>query len=77
MNEIKVELNKIFIVQKGDEIKRWKVIEHPYFEKCLTLVHDYETIYGRMKNGICKKDYDHMCGLTTLETAYEDAYLMS
>lgn len=30
-----------------------------------------------MRNGVCKEDYNHVNGHTTLETAYNDAYIMS
>ena len=56
----KVELNKIFEVKKGKITSRWKVIKHPYFEDCLTLVKDYCGKYGEMKNGECEEDYNHM-----------------
>lgn len=37
---MKVELNQVFTVEKGNRKARWKVIEHPYFPGCLTLVHE-------------------------------------
>nr|DAZ81286.1 MAG TPA: hypothetical protein [Caudoviricetes sp.] len=43
----------------------------------MILVKDYSGLYGRMKNGVCKEDYNHVNGYTTLETAYEDAFIMS
>lgn len=46
----KVELNKIFEVKKGKITSRWKVIKHPYFEDCLTLVRDYCGKYGEVNN---------------------------
>lgn len=52
---------------------RWKVIKHPYFDD-LTLVRDYSGLYGNMKNGVTKEDYNHLNGVTTLKTAYKDAY---
>lgn len=73
---MKVELNQIFTVNKGNRTVKWKVIEHPYFDG-LTLVKDYSGLYGRMKNGVCKEDYNHVNGHTTLKTAYNDAYIMS
>ena len=73
---MKVELNKVFTANKGNRTVKWKVIEHPYFDE-LTLVKDYSGLYGRMKNGVCKEDYNHVNGYTTLETAYNDAYIMS
>lgn len=45
---MKVELNKVFTVNKGNRTVKWKVIEHPYFDE-LTLVKDYSGLYGRMK----------------------------
>ena len=74
--DMKVELNQIFIVNKGNRTVKWKVIKHPYFDE-LTLVKDYSGLYGRMKNGVCKEDYNHVNGITTLEKAYNDAYIMS
>lgn len=73
---MKIELNKIFTVEKGRKKTRWKVIEHPYFDS-LCLVRDYSGLYGLMRNGVSKDDYIHLCGMTTLETAYEDAFIMS
>ena len=73
---MKVELNKVFTVNKGNRTVKWKVIEHPYFDG-LTLVKDYSGLYGRMKNGVCKEDYIHICGEATLESAYDDAFIMS
>ena len=73
---MKVELNQIFTVNKGHRTVKWKVIEHPYFDG-LTLVKDYSGLYGRMRNGVCKEDYNHVNGHTTLETVYNDAFLMS
>lgn len=73
---MKIELNKIFTVEKGSKKTRWKVIEHPYFDS-LCLVRDYSGLYGQMRSGVCKEDYTHICGKTTLETAYEDAFVMS
>lgn len=71
-----IGLNKVFEVKKGNKVTRWKVIEHPYFDS-LCLVRNYNGLYGEMRNGVCKADYEHVCGVTTLETAYEDAFLMS
>ena len=73
---IKIELNRIFTVEKGSKKTRWKVIEHPYFDS-LCLVRDYSGLYGAMRSGVSKDDYVHICGQTTLETAYEDAFVMS
>lgn len=73
---MRVELNKIFKVKKGNKTTKWKVIKHPYFET-LVLIIDYCGLYGQMKNGVSKEDYVHICGTTTLERAYEDAFLMS
>lgn len=73
---MEIELNTIFTVKKGSKKIRWKVIEHPYFD-LLCLVRDYSGLYGQMRSGVCKEDYTHICGKTTLETAYEDAFIMS
>lgn len=73
---MRVELNKIFKVKKGNKTTKWKVIKHPYFET-LVLIIDYCGLYGQMKNGVFKEDYVHICGTTTLERAYENAFLMS
>ena len=73
---MKVELNKVFTVSKGNRTVKWKVIKHSYCDD-LALVKDYFGLYGRMKNGVCKEDYKHLNGHTTLETAYKDAYKMS
>lgn len=73
---MKVELNKVFTVTKNNKETRWKVIKHPYFDS-LTLVRDYCGLYGAMKNGVCKEDYEHVGGTCTLENAYEQAYLYS
>ncbi len=73
---MKIELNRIFTVEKGSKKIRWKVIEHPYFDS-LCLVRDHSGLYGTMRSGISKDDYAHICGSTTLETAYDDAFVMS
>lgn len=70
---MKIKLNRIFEVKKGTIIKRWKVIEHPYFPGSLTLVRDY---FG-MKDGVSERDYAHVCGPVTLEDAYKEAFLLS
>ena len=70
---MKIELNKIFEVEKAGASRKWKVIEHPYFPDNLTLVRDY---FG-MKNGVYEKDYAHMCGPVTLENAYDEAFKLS
>lgn len=69
----KVELNKIFTVVKNGIEYKWKVIKHPYFDEELTLVRDYRG----MINGVCDKDYNHVYGKTTLDTAYKDAFVLS
>jgi len=43
-DSIKVELGKIFTVEKGNRKMRWEVIEHPYFPGQLILVRDYAGI---------------------------------
>lgn len=70
---MKVALNKTFEVMKGNVLKKWKVIKHPYFPDCLTLVRNY---YG-MRNGVSDTDYAHICGPVTLEDAYHEAFKMS
>lgn len=70
---MKMDLNRIFEVEKAGTSRRWKVIEHPYFPDNLTLVRDY---FG-MKNGVSEKDYAHMCGPATLENAYDEAFKLS
>lgn len=71
------KIGQIFIVQKDRKKVRWKVIEHPYFDGQLALVKDYKGLYGEMHSGYTKEDDSHICGPTTLETAYNDAYLMT
>ena len=71
-----VELNKVFKVKKGNKTTKWKIIKHPYFDT-LALVREYCGLYGPMQSGISKEDYVHICKRTTLETAYEDAFIMS
>lgn len=66
----------VFTIEKAGRRMRWKVIEHPYFDG-LTLVRDYCGLYGPMKSGYCKEDDAHICGSTTLITAYQDAYNLS
>ena len=74
---MKIELNKVFCVKKGNKTTmKWKVIKHPYFDS-MCLVRNYHGLYGEMRSGVCKEDYAHICGPTTLETAYEDAFIMS
>lgn len=69
---MKLKLNKIFEVEKSGTIRKWKIIEHPYFSD-LTLVRDY----SGMKSGVSEKDYAHMCGPVTLENAYDEAFKLS
>lgn len=71
-----VKKNKVFEVFKGNNIHRWKVVDHPYFD-ALCLVRDYCGTYGPMCSELRKEDYEHICGPTTLENAYQDAYIMS
>lgn len=66
----------VFTIEKAGRRMRWKVIEHPYFDG-LTLVRDYCGLYGPMRSGYCKEDDAHVCGSTTLSTAYQDAYNLS
>ncbi|MFR7537002.1 hypothetical protein [Monoglobus pectinilyticus] len=73
MSKEKIELNKIFEMKKGNKTLRWKVIKHPYFNDTLVLVRDYPAI----KNGVSKEDYNHICVKTTLENAYDDAFVMA
>lgn len=42
---MRVELNKIFKVKKGNKTTKWKVIKHPHFET-LVLIIDYCGLYG-------------------------------
>lgn len=69
-DSIKVELGKIFTVEKGNRKMRWKVIEHPYFPGQLTLVRDY----AGMMSFARAEDLKHVGGCVTLETAYKTAY---
>lgn len=73
---MEAELYKVFKVKKGNKTTKWKVIEHPYFDT-LALVKEYCGLYGPMRSGVSKEDYTHICGSTTLETAYEDAFILS
>lgn len=66
---MQIELNKIFIIEKGNRKMRWKVIEHPYFDS-LTLVRDY----CGMMSGVQKSDINHVNGCVTLDNAYVAAY---
>ena len=66
---MKIEMNTIFTVEKGNRKMRWKVIEHPYFDS-LTLVRDHVG----MTNQLTKDDYNHIGGCVTLENAYQKAY---
>lgn len=66
-----IELNKIFVIEKGNRKARYKVVEHPYFES-YSLVKDY----CGMTSGKCtKEDEKHMCGgCDTLDKCYQVAY---
>ena len=68
-----MQLNKIFIVEKGKRKARWKVIEHPYFPGQLTLVRDYAGMMSYSQ----KEDERHMQGCVTLENAYSVAYSLT
>ena len=72
-----VKIGQIFTIQRNNKKVRWKVIEHPYFDGELVLVKDYAGLYGTMRSGYSKEDDAHICGKTSLETAYDDAYLMT
>lgn len=72
-----VKLNKVFIVNKGNIVARWKVIIHPYFPDTYALVGDYCDLYGPMVSGSYERDIPHICGVTSLETAYADAYKLT
>ena len=72
-----VKIGQIFTIHKNKKHVRWKVVEHPYFNGQLALVKDYKGLYGTMHSGYSKEDDAHICGKTTLETAYDDAYLMT
>lgn len=67
---MKIETNKIFIVEKGKKKARWKVIEHPNFPGQLTLVHDY----AGMMSFPTKEDFNHVGGCVTLDNAFSVAY---
>lgn len=68
---MKIEMNKVFTIEKGNGKLRWKVVEHPYFDR-LALVRDH--LY--LKSGKCtREDMNHiMYGGNDLKEAYEIAY---
>lgn len=70
---MKVYLNTIFTVKKGNRTMRWKVIVHPYFPDSLTLVRDYPG----MSNQYRKEDDAHVGGNVTLDNAYDVAYVLT
>lgn len=67
-----MEINKIFVVEKGKMKRRWKVIEHPYFN-ALALVRDY----CGMNTEFQKSDIEHISGCVTLDNAYDIAYSLT
>lgn len=71
--DVNVEAEKIFLIAKNGSVVQWKVIDHPYFPDQLTLVREY----ADMADGKSALDKFHLNGSTTLETAYEDAYVLS
>lgn len=71
--DVGVKLGKVFLVAKNGSVMQWKVVEHPYFPDQLTLVRGY----ADMTDGNSSLDKLHLCGKTTLETAYNDAYVLS
>ena len=73
MKSTKVVLGKIFMVEKGSQKMRWKVIEHPYFPGSYSLVRDYNGMMSYEQ----LSDYDHLCGAVSLEDAYETAYMLT
>lgn len=70
---MKVEINKIFIIEKGKRKARWKVVEHPNFPGQLALVRDY----GGMMSYSQKGDADHTYACVTIEDAYSVAYVLT
>lgn len=69
-----VQLYQCFTVEKGKRKQRWKVVDHPYFD-AYALVRDYSGLFGRMKDGKCKEDYDHVvAGFKDIVDAYKIAY---
>ena len=67
---LRVYLNTVFTVKKGNRVMKWKVIVHPYFPDSLTLVRGYPG----MRNGYRKEDDAHIGGCVTLDNAYDVAY---
>lgn len=70
---MKVEINKIFTVEKGKRKARWKVMEHPNFPGQLTLVRDY----AGMMSYFQEEDSKHIGGCVTIENAYSVAYALT
>lgn len=69
---MKIMIGSIFIVNKGNMTRQWKVIPHPYFDT-LCLVRGY----AGMKAGKQDTDILHICGPVNIETAYDEAYLLT
>ncbi len=68
-----IELNKIFTIHKGSRNRRWKAIEHPYFENAFALVSDH--VYLLSGDGWHSQDIKHIVGgSSTLEKIEKIAY---
>ncbi len=67
-----IELDKPFTIEKGNRKRRWKIINHPYFDNAFALISDH--IYIR-ENNFMSSDYNHIVsGGMTIEKTYENAY---
>lgn len=69
---MKVALNEIFTIEKGNRKQRWKIIHSPWFENAFSLVRDYS---GMRPGEPTDRDYEHICHSTmTIEKAVNSAY---
>lgn len=66
-----IQLNKVFVITKGNRKMKWKIVEHPFFD-CYTAVREHLYLHS----GKCtREDMEHLNGgADTLEKAYEIAY---
>ena len=67
-----LELNSIFVIEKGNRKAKWKVIEHPNFD-AFALVADHPRL--RPSTMFLAEDIKHIVsGNKTLEGIYKQAY---
>lgn len=68
-----IELNKVFRIEKGKRVAKWKIIDHPNFDSAYALVRDHPLLMST----VTFKDIDEkhiVAGGITVENVYKIAY---